>query len=519
MTLSMLILDEGRGKDEAVRRWTADEVGLNTAIDIHYDDGGKAFFVVEPDSALRKVDPESWEPDHPLARSLSGMKTGSRFVGPDGREGAVQQIRHKYIARLHHVLEQHEARFPQVFGFRSVSVEFDTAGGLDELIAQVKSRHDWAQDEVSQYAASLMPIGVLARRVGTNPIDAASGLSALGVKLKVAIGNHPEREAATRAVIANGLRGCVLDLLSYWTAWRLGALDAVQATCGKIHVPPSVLDSLRERRDELARHAQDGRRTISYENGKLALQEVSAEVLAEEQNETVRAIVWAEANVAITPIVAGDDLPEELKKFIRLARSDVFDALVLARQSGLLLISDDLPTRQIDSLLGGNGGAWLHVALGAARDQKHIDLDAYVRWSSNLIAAGHNYLGITGLVLSHAARLDAMQGDAVGPLFRTLSEVIGGQSAEPISHVRATLECVFDLWSDPKTRGFRQPVTGHLLRQLVRERTADYPAMLRGIVRSARRVAGLTDYVRGWLRGHFISHIVLGDDAQQQRSR
>ena len=59
MTLSILVLESGKG-DDAPRLWNATEVGPNAAVDLRYNDETETFFVVEPNVALRKLDPESW---------------------------------------------------------------------------------------------------------------------------------------------------------------------------------------------------------------------------------------------------------------------------------------------------------------------------------------------------------------------------------------------------------------------------------------------------------------------------
>lgn len=509
MTLSMLVLDEGWGEKDKPRLWNASAVGPNAAVSLAYDDGAELFFVVEPDAALRKLDPDSWEPDHALVRSVTGRQAGERFAGPDGREGIVRQVRHKYVARLHYVMEHHEARFPEITGFKRVSIDVAQPGGLDGLIAQLKARRDWIEDEESHYLNGQMPLGVLAHRVGMDTIEVAGGLAGHGVKLKVAVGNPDERESASRAVRENARGGCVLDLLAFWTAWRLDALDAVRATCGPIKLPQSVLDRLRARREQFQLSARDGHKSAGYSNGKIVLHEVSTEVVASLRDEIDRAIAWAEANATVSPVVASDELPEALREHLRLGKSDILDSLILARLSGTLLVTDDLPTREVDRISGGNGGAWLHIVFAVAVDSKIIDFDKYVRWSAHLVGAGHSYLGVSGAMLAQAARLDAAAGGAPGHLFRTLSDMIGGRAAEPVSHVQAVVGCLRDLWDDHRTLGFREAVTGHLLRQLVRERTGDYPVILRTVLAWSKGTFGLATYVRGWMQGHFLSHAVL----------
>jgi cellulose synthase operon protein C len=151
MTLSMLVLEEGRGEEDRARRWDASIVASDTAVDLRYDDGESLFLVVEPDANLRRFDNESWEPDHPLVQTISGLSKGARFVDPAGREGTITELRHKYVARLHYVIRQHERRFPQIQGFRRISIDVERPGGLDDMLSELKSRHDWFGREQDQY--------------------------------------------------------------------------------------------------------------------------------------------------------------------------------------------------------------------------------------------------------------------------------------------------------------------------------------------------------------------------------
>ena len=139
MTLSVLVLEEGRGAANGSPSWDAPAVAPDVAIDLTYDDGQKVFFVIEPNAELRRLDTESWEPDHPLARALAGRRKGERFVDPAGREGTITELRHKYVARLHYVMQRHETRFPEIMGFRSVSVDVKEPGGLERDPGRVES--------------------------------------------------------------------------------------------------------------------------------------------------------------------------------------------------------------------------------------------------------------------------------------------------------------------------------------------------------------------------------------------
>jgi hypothetical protein len=159
--------------------------------------------------------------------------------------------------------------------------------------------------------------------------------------------------------------------------------------------------------------------------------------------------------------------------------------------------------------LGNGASAWLHVVFAVAIDRKQIDIDRYVRWSASLIQAGHAYLGVSGLVLARAARIDAIAGNAPGDLLTTISLMIGGRTADRVSHVNVVVGCLIDLWKDHTTASFRQPVTGFILDQLVRERTNDYDLILRTVLERVRNLPALTAYIHTWLRGHFLFGAVL----------
>jgi cellulose synthase operon protein C len=507
MTLSILVLEQGRGAVEAPRAWDAPVVASNVAVDLRYDDGQEVFFVVEPDAALRKLDEESWEPEHPLVQTLLGSRNGARFHDPTGREGTITQLRHKYVARLHYVMQRHQARFPTADGFRSVPMDVGQPGGLDGLMQELKARHDWIEQEQEQYRNGPWPLGMLAHRAGVDVIDAASGLASKGIRLKVAIGNEFERNAAAAAIRENARKGCVLDLLGFWTAWRLQALDAIVATCGPIHLTQSVLDRLRARRELVDNSARDGLRSASYQAGKMVVREIAPQVIVEWRDDLDRAIAWAEANANICPLVAGDELPIALREHLRAGLSDIFDSVVLAMQAGVLLVTDDRPTREFSALVGGGGGTWLHQVFVTATEWRHVDADTCIRWSAHLVSAGHSYIGISGAALARALRMDAEAGEAPGYLFKALGEVIGGRIAEPRSHLSACIVCLRDLWSDADTLAYRQPATGLLLRQLLRERTDDYGIMLQTLVEWFQDLPQLVDYIHAWARGHFLARV------------
>lgn len=299
--------------------------------------------------------------------------------------------------------------------------------GLDPLIEEIKARREWFEKEQEQYSNGAWPLGVFAHRLGLDTIDAAGWLASRGLTLKVALGDAVERQSADRLVRENRGKGCVLDLLSFWTAWQLNALDAVRNVGGPILLTQGILDRLRVRRDRIASSASDGLRSVDFDNGKLVLTETTPDVIQTALEDLDRAIAWVEENATLCPVVASDELPAELREHLRSGSTDIFESLILAMMHKALLITDDLPTRQFGRALGFDQSSWLHQLLSVGVAQKCIDFEKLVRWSAQLVRLGHSYIGITGVVLERAVHLDAKSDEAPGSLFKALIRVIGGK--------------------------------------------------------------------------------------------
>ncbi|MGE3294543.1 MAG: hypothetical protein AB7O95_24510, partial [Geminicoccaceae bacterium] len=63
-----------------------------------------------------------------------------------------------------------------------------------------------------------------------------------------------------------------------------------------------------------------------------------------------------------------------------------------------------------------------------------------IRYTADLIEAGHGYLGVSGAILAQAAQLDAIDGQAPGRLFRAASMMIGGRLDDPASHIEVVVD-------------------------------------------------------------------------------
>ena len=384
-------------------------------------------------------------------------------------------------------------------------VDIGKEGGLDHMIAELQARRDYIAEEEERYFKGPWPLEAFAKRVGVDPIEAAAGLAAHGRKLKVAVGSADERDAALGAIVRNGKRGCVLDLVTFWTAHRLQALAVVVDTCGAIHITQSVVDRLRERRHRLGEAGTEGVSSATLVDGKFAIVQTSAEQVASLRDDMDSALRWIKDNATIQPLEVSDDLPALFRESLRKDRDAIFYSLALAVQKQLLFVSDDLAIRQAAHAMGAHNCTWLHAAFGVALDAGLVDFDKFVRWAAELASSGQNFLSVTGDVIAYAAKLDFEEGTSPGLRTVALSGILGGMNADRQSHADAATRCLVLLWNDKNARPFRRLVTSQVLRAVTRERLNDSREILDYIERRCVRLPDLLEYIEGWRVGHFLA--------------
>ena len=502
MTLSSMTIREGRERRAGDFEMSPTVAGNDVAVNLEFDDGAKTFFIVEPDKHLRELDVESWEPDHSLAKAVLGLSVGDRFVGPDGREGHVAQLRHKIVARFHYVLANYEKRFPEVFGFRSLSIDPERSDGLDELIAQLKERHDWVIAAQDEWQASGHALDVLAARIGVDTIDVAGGLAQQGIRLRVAEGTEVERVAADASIRANEHAGCVLDLATFWTAWRLDILDQVEAICGVVSVPRSVVDRLQAKR-ERAEPSQGGRGTLCYQDGKILHTEPSPEQMNAAVDDFEAALRWIEVRDAAKPLTLTDALPDALRELLQSGRTDMLDAITLALTSSNILVCDDLALRTIHNKFGSIGSTWLHNVLIKAHVVGRIGGRTFTQQTVDMLDAGQSYLAVTGGMIAVGMEMDVLETGSLAHRSEVLTDRLGGEAADPISHVVAACEAFEQLWTTRSVKNVREKATGMILEKIIRQR-GDWNQILAAVDMSVDQFPDLRRYLRDWAKGHFL---------------
>jgi hypothetical protein len=105
--------------------------------------------------------------------------------------------------------------------------------------------------------------------------------------------------------------------------------------------------------------------------------------------------------------------------------------------------------------------------------------------------------------------MDVEAGPTPGYFFKSVSKMIGGRIADTRSHIAVCRDFLRYIWTDYSALSYRQPATGHILTQLLHERTEDYALILRRLVWLVSDLPALVDYIHGWAHGHFILEAMI----------
>src|SRR5262249_43102696 len=159
-------------------------------------------YVVEPNTDLRPT-AQYIAPNHRIAIALDGKKVGDKIDLPDGSSATIEWIKPKTLHALHDVLNNFNNRYPDATGLERVRFDTSSPEGLEPMLEKLRDRHDAIVEVQKLYENGSMPLELVARATGSDPIEALAGLARAGVAIRACDGTEAERQAAFAAIEAN----------------------------------------------------------------------------------------------------------------------------------------------------------------------------------------------------------------------------------------------------------------------------------------------------------------------------
>lgn len=438
-------------------------------------------------------------PTHPIASAALGLRVGEEFEMPaplgGTRRWRVAEIKHKYLHALHDVMENFENRFPDAQGFYTITMQ---DGDIQPALDQVRRVAESNRNRADLYLKQEFPISFVVAKGDRDTIRFAEYLRFLDFDIRTCVGTEPERLAARGDMESRRRSGAVLDAYAAWTVSTMDAFDVLRLVFDKLFVPQTVIDEIRNLRDEqepLSRRSM----TMTWHNGEYVRQEHTAEDIAARRDYIVEQLTRIEAACEILPVVA-PDAPSDVAALINQSfDSHVLDAANLAGGERLLLSEDMYYRRFAEAACGAKGG-WLQVVFSFAHENGLIGLRRYADLVVKLAWRRHGHLALNADAL--LAVLGEDDGQALDN-FKAVANFIGTRNAEIRSHVDVSSAFLNSLWQDSGNFDLRcMQATSAVLERLIRFRKGSWAVVLAALRQSSS--PAVQQYVDGWVKGHFL---------------
>lgn len=436
---------------------------------------------------------------HPMAAAAFGLRVGEEFDMPVALGGTrrwrVAEIKHKYLYALHDVMENFETRFPDAKGFYKISVE---EGDIQPALEQVRRVAESNRNLADLYLRHNCPISFVAGNGSRNTISFVEYIRFLDFDIRTCQGTEPERLVARNLLDTRRHSGAVLDTYSAWTVSTMDAFDVLQSVFGTLFIPQTVIDELRDLRDEQETTA--GRlMTMTWHNGQYIRQEHTVEDIAARRGYIAEQLARIEAACEVRPVLYPDH-PSEIAVLInRLFGSDVFDAANLAG-TDRLLVSEDMSYRQFSDGACAAKGLWLQAIFSFAHENALIDSRRYVDLVVNLAWRRHGHLALSPDLMLAALKNGAEHGP---DNFKALVSFIFTPNAEMRSHMDVSTAFLNQVWHELGRSDLRcMQATSALLDRVARLRGWNWALVLAFLKRGCPVAA--QQYIDGWIAGHFL---------------
>lgn len=452
--------------DTQVTEFTPEVAGLDTAVSIEID-GETATYVIVADGI-----PHYW-PDEIAASSgtataLVGKRAGDTVplpptpLGP--RTGTIRAVQDKYVARFQSVLSEFNRRFPEAAGLWKFKVDDDLASVKSLLDA----RAERIEMAMAAYEERKLTVGLLAQMVQRSGLETwRTLLASPDFRPFVRPGHHESILEAIETLKAAD--AVTLDLTSAITLFGLDLFEQVTQCHREVRVPQSVIDAISEEIDS-HKIMDAGRPTlVTFKRGDTYYRD---EITPDQTRELVETFERLRDQLRRLPIVARPtSSPIYANRQVADALSPEFaDAVAIARESGAVLVSDDLFLKELAA------NEW------SVRSVSSFDLLAYAVTEGRALSEVLESATIRmirwrcrGVPVRVATIVLALQrsGYDVDEDVAALLEVLADVETEAASAARVAVGVLRDLWLSSVLPHKLLTVTEALLEALVRDRGPD----------------------------------------------
>ena len=369
------------------------------AIQVRSGNESKIWVIEDNDDLRPSLSPNYVPSTSSIGKALLGKKIGDniKFSPNDLEEWSIINIQNKEIFLLHHIPEilwnkhggANDLQRVQIDEFLPLDQRFEP------LLGKLRQRNEHIQNYWEMYQSSLVPFRSFCKSIGSKVWEIYDCLDDFEGKLKVCGGDHDEFQAATDAIVKNGRKGFVADLLTYRVIYKLDLLEIVRQVLGRAYISNKskedvILDNL----------VFSGTWTLpsgemSFKDGQYFSVKYSEQDLEQRQQEKQKFKDFINKLEPI-PAIGKQDISPTLDighepHFFDDAQAASGQDCILLSEDGIycLVVNQKISTDQ-DNLLT----TWIQPVLFLALDKGLITKEQYFNYIRDLIKNKHHFTTI-----------------------------------------------------------------------------------------------------------------------------
>jgi tetratricopeptide (TPR) repeat protein len=424
-------------------RLMPDTIAEDTCVCFDDESGHQARYIIE-----NRADPNLYKNeislDTPLARKLIGKKVGDEFIieeNPLSREmGKIISIQSKYVYALQDSMARFGTLFPGTQGFSRIRMgapekEGDMPSGINAIYEIMKYRHNSGKLIEQAYKEGKLTISVFAELSGSSVIDAFVNLlnrPELGIRCCT---GAVEERASALYLIQKKPR-LIADIITLLTLHSIDTESTVITEFGKLGISQTTLDliivsidRLKENPSEMALSFDDRDQKVIVTKYEPVDIERNLHYLEDLKN-------WIQSNCEILPcrevMNLGQEQRNELNELNELLGRSSIDTILLAKEPGNLLYSDDAILRGFAKQEFNVDGVWTQAILLHLLNEKTLERSAYNSIVIQLVHSHFYHTAVDADVLLEAAKRSEWKAEEP---FSSVISVLSGEFSDIESSV------------------------------------------------------------------------------------
>jgi glycosyltransferase involved in cell wall biosynthesis len=420
------------------------EAGPGCAVRLRTEGASDVWWVLEnagkPDLGRRELDTAS-----PLRGAIEGRRVGDKISVAGLGEIELCEIVSKYV----HAFRESLNLFGSVLDDPSVRpVHIAGPAGFEPLFEAIRSQGERTTEVLALYDSGRITIGACASLLGVAQFEVAASMLNDPERVVRCTDGAPQSMAAAIAVLEKNPR-LVCDPMTVvlLSSLRLGAVAS--ARFGKLLVSQSLLDAAHQ--GLLAASELGGRTQMSlhYADGQYYRRENTPEEAHKARAFWEELLAFIGETCEVAPCWNALKIARQVRaEQAKLIDASSLDAVLLAKEAGRVLLSDDSMLRGLAGVEYGVPGVWTQSVMLSLQEGGQLDERSYAEATIRLVQARLAFVTINGEVLLVAAEQD---GWAPGDEFRRIATLLAASNVEFSSAIAAVTDFIGRLWNASAT--------------------------------------------------------------------